>query len=161
MLTRRNLLWSSCAAAAYPVIALAETCGSELSKDGQHSILMLNAACGDAQQTNVFEPPILFAQPGDTVTFLPTDAGHNTASKRGMIPDGAEPWNSSLDVAHTIELTVPGIYGYICVPHYEMGMVGLIVVGDAVNYESARRVRHPGKARQVFRDLLAEVEQPA
>ncbi|MEM7293345.1 MAG: plastocyanin/azurin family copper-binding protein, partial [Pseudomonadota bacterium] len=77
-----------------------------------YTIKMLNASTADSQHTNVFEPSILFVEPGDTVTFLPTDAGHNAASKRGMIPDGAEPWNSAMDEAFTVTLDVPGVYGY-------------------------------------------------
>lgn len=158
MLTRRNLLLSSGAVAVYPAITLAEACKPPATLSGHHAVLMLNAACGDAQQTNVFEPAVLYVAPGDTVTFHPTHAGHNAASKRGMIPEGAEPWNSALDVAHTVTLTVPGVYGYICVPHYEMGMVGVIVVGDpSANLEAVRKIRHPGRARKAFRDLLAQL----
>lgn len=122
-------------------------------------VMMLNAASDDAQHTNVFSPEILHISPGDTVTFVPTDAGHNTASKRGMIPEWAEPWNSPMDEEFSITLTVPGVYGYVCLPYYEMGMVGLIVVGDASsNIEGAKAVRHPGTARAAFRALLQSVE---
>ncbi|MEM9603202.1 MAG: pseudoazurin [Pseudomonadota bacterium] len=124
-----------------------------------HKVKMLNAATGDAQHTNVFEPRILFVEPGDTVTFIPSDAGHNAASKRGMLPQGAEPWNSPMDAEFTVTLTEPGVYGYICVPHYEMGMVGLIVVGSAeTNLKAAKKVRHPGSARKAFRTLFKELE---
>ena len=125
----------------------------------EYRILMLNAAADDAQHTNVFTPDILRIQPGDTVTFVPTDAGHNAASKRGMIPDGAEPWNSPMDEEFSITLTVPGVYGYVCLPHYEMGMVGLIVVGDETpNLQEARKTRQLGAARGAFRDLFARLE---
>ncbi|MEM8813316.1 MAG: pseudoazurin [Pseudomonadota bacterium] len=125
----------------------------------QHSILMLNAACGDSDTPNVFAPALLRIDVGDSVTFLATDAGHNSASKRGMIPDGAEAWNGGIDEELSVTFTVPGIYGHICVPHYEWGMVGLIVVGDTLsNLERAKKVRHPGSARKVFRALLAELE---
>lgn len=124
-----------------------------------HRILMLNAAADEAQHTNVFAPDILYITPGHTVTFIPSDAGHNTASKRGMIPEGAEPWNSPMDEEFSVTLTVPGIYGYLCLPHYEMGMVGLIIVGDGdANVQAARKVRHPGAARSAFRALFKEVD---
>ena len=46
-----------------------------------------------------------------------------------------------------------------CVPHYAMGMVALIVVGDpSVNLEVARRVKHPGRAKQRMADLLARLD---
>ena len=125
-------------------------------------VLMLNAACGDPDTPNVFEPAILRINPGDSVTFVPTDAGHNSASKRGMIPESASPWNGAIDENLTVEFTVPGIYGHICVPHYEWGMVGLIVVGnDLSNLKSAKKIRHPGSARKVFRALLKELEAKA
>ncbi len=122
-------------------------------------VLMLNAAPDDAQHTNIFAPDILHISPGDTVTFVPTNTGHNTASKRGMIPEGAAPWNSPMDEEFSITLTEPGIYGYMCLPHYEMGMVGLIIVGDpSANIDAARGVRHPGTARAAFHDLFERLD---
>ncbi|WP_298920185.1 pseudoazurin [uncultured Roseobacter sp.] len=124
----------------------------------EFEIQMLNAAPGNAQHTNVFAPAILRISSGDMVTFVPTDTGHNTASKRGMIPEGAEPWNSPMDTRYSVTLTVPGVYGYLCLPHYEMGMVGLIIVDDAApNLESAKKIRHPGAARAAFRDLFDQL----
>ncbi|WP_040616820.1 pseudoazurin [Roseibium sp. TrichSKD4] len=155
MLTRRNVLISMSALAG---VGSALACPAP-STDGQsHGVLMLNAACGDPKTPNVFEPTILRINIGDRVTFLPTHAGHNSASKRGMIPEGATHWNGAIDEPLTVELTVPGIYGHICVPHYEWGMVGLIVVGnDLSNLKSIKKIRHPGDARKVFRNLLKEV----
>ena len=125
----------------------------------EFQILMLNAAPDDAQHTNVFTPNILRVQVGDTVTFIPSDDGHNTASKRGMLPDGADPWNSPMDEEFSITFTVEGVYGYVCLPHYEMGMVGLIVVGaDLSNLEDAKDVRQLGDARGAFRTLFERLE---
>ncbi|MFT6308631.1 MAG: pseudoazurin [Halioglobus sp.] len=122
-------------------------------------VKMLNAASGDSQQTNLFEPAILNVKQGDTVTFLPVDSGHNSASKRGMLPDGAEPWNSPLDEEFSVTLTVLGVYGYVCFPHYEMGMVGLIVVGENTdNIAALKKVRQAGAARKAFRRLLKKIE---
>lgn len=126
---------------------------------GQHSVVMLNADCNDANVVNVFAPAILHVNSGDSVKFLAKDAGHNSASKRGMIPEGAEGWNGALDEELTVQFTVPGIYGYIFLPHYEWGMVGLIVVDrDLSNLKAVRKIRHPGDARKNFRVLLNELE---
>lgn len=128
----------------------------------EHIVRMLNANPDDPNQTNIFDPPILRIEPGDTVTFVPTDSGHNSATKRGMVPDGAEPWNSGLDERFSVTLTVEGTYGYVCVPHLEMGMVGLILVGDYTgNFDAARKVRQIGGARSAFRALFSEVEEGA
>ena len=124
-------------------------------------VMMLNMATDDAQHTNVFAPDMLYVLSGDTITFVPTDAGHNTASKRGMMPDGAEPWNSPLNEEFSVILTVPGVYGYVCLPHYEMGMVGLIVVGEGLpNLDDSSKVRHPGAARAAFREIFARIDAP-
>ncbi|MEM6761897.1 MAG: pseudoazurin [Pseudomonadota bacterium] len=121
---------------------------------------MLNIDPADPEVQMVFDPPILFIEPGDTVTFVPTDRGHNSASKRGMLPEGAEPWNGALDEELSITFTVPGTYGYVCIPHLEMGMVGLILVGDySVNFDTARKVRQIGGARKAFRSLFAQVAE--
>jgi pseudoazurin len=155
MLTRRNFVISMASLAGTTAIA----CPLPTSEGSQHSILMLNAGCGDDKTPNVFEPAILRINVGDSVTFLATDEGHNSASKKGMIPEGAESWNSAIDEELTVEFKVPGIYGHICVPHYEWGMVGLIVVGDdRSNLKQVKKVRHPGDARGNFRALLKELE---
>ncbi|WP_147112330.1 pseudoazurin [Tateyamaria sp. syn59] len=157
MLTRRNFTISL--AALTGTYAAAKT-PIPTATGGKHSILMLNADCNDSNILNVFDPAILHVDVGDSVTFLATDPSHNSASKRGMIPEGAEPWNGGIDEEITLTLTVPGIYGYLCLPHYEQGMVGLIVVGgDLTNLDSVKKVRHPGAARTNFRALLRQLEE--
>ncbi|MEM7693088.1 MAG: pseudoazurin [Pseudomonadota bacterium] len=125
----------------------------------EHVIQMLNIDPNDPERQHVFDPPILRIAVGDTVTFKAIDRGHNTATKRGMVPDGAEGWNGAIDEEVTITFTVPGTYGYVCLPHLEMGMVGLILVGDYTsNFEAAKRVRQIGGARRAFRTLFAAIE---
>ncbi|MEM9319450.1 MAG: pseudoazurin [Pseudomonadota bacterium] len=154
---RRTFIATAGAFAGVSGVAFANT--PPETEAGQHVVLMLNAACGDDQTPNVFSPPILRVARGDTVTFVPTDSGHNTASRRGMIPEGAEEWNGGVDEEVTLEMTVPGVYGYVCTPHYEVGMVGLIVVGDDTsNLDEIRGVRQRGQARTAFRALFEELE---
>ncbi len=43
-----------------------------------------------AEGAMVFEPAFVKVAPGDTVTFIPTDKGHNVETIKGMIPEGAE-----------------------------------------------------------------------
>ena len=125
-----------------------------------HRILMYSAHPTDPARANVFEPAFLQVAPGDSVTFVPSDPSHNTASKKGMLPEGAGAWNSKVNEEFTVTLTVEGVYGYICSPHYEMGMVGVIVVGDPLgNLAAAAEVRQQGKAKAAFAALLGQVEQ--
>ena len=140
--------------AALAVLLLALPASAE-----DHRVLMLNAASEDSGHPNVFEPALLFIEPGDSVTFVPVDSSHNSASWRRMLPQGAEEWNGGIDEELTVTLTVPGVYGYICAPHYSMGMVGLIVVGDpSSNLQQARGARHRGTARTAFRELFARLD---
>jgi pseudoazurin len=120
----------------------------------EHEIKMLNRG----ERPMVFEPEFVQAQPGDTLRFVPTDASHNAESIEGMLPAGAEPFKGAINEEITYTLTEEGVYGVKCLPHYGMGMVMVVVVGDPVNLEEVKEVRHPGRARNVFEDLLAQVE---
>ena len=78
-----------------------------------------------------------------------------------MVPDGAEAWKGRVNEEIELSLTVPGFYGYKCLPHFATGMVGLIVVegeGKLNNLEAARAVRHRGRAAQIFDEIWAEAE---
>ena len=107
----------------------------------------------------VFEPAFLEIAPGDTVHFRAVDKGHNAASIDGMIPEGGATWEGGLSKDVDVTFDVEGVYGVRCVPHYAMGMVALIVVGDpAVNLEAAREVQHRGKAKQRMAELLDRLD---
>ena len=122
-----------------------------------HIVEMRNADPNDPNTINVFTPAVLRIEPGDTVRFVVVDKGHNSASKKGMIPEGATPWNGKIDEEVERTFDVPGTYGFICLPHYGMGMVGLILVGDfKVNFEEARKVRQRGKAKKALRALFEQ-----
>ena len=60
----------------------------------------------------------------------------------------------------SVTFTTEGVYGYKCMPHYAMGMVGLIVVGDpSANIETAAAAKLPGKARTKMTALIEAVGQ--
>ena len=99
-------------------------------------VKMLNQG---ASGVMVFEPAFLKINTGDTVTFLATDAAHNSASIPGMLPNGASTWNGELSRDIAVTFDVPGVYGYQCTPHSMMAMVGVIQVGDNnANLDSAK-----------------------
>ena len=77
-----------------------------------------------------WDPLVLFAQPGDTVTFV-NMAGHDSETIEGMLPEGAEGWKSKMgEEAFTVTVEKEGAYIYKCNPHMSTGMVGAIIVGD-------------------------------
>lgn len=118
----------------------------------EHEIRMLNR--GDRPM--VFQPEFVRAAPGDTIRFVPTDPSHNAESIAGMIPDGAASFKGKINQEIVYTLEQEGVYGIKCTPHYGMGMVMLVVVGEPGNLEAATKVKHPGRARGVFEDLLAQ-----
>ena len=119
-------------------------------------VKMLNKGAKGAM---VFEPDLIAAAPGDTIHFVSVDKGHNVETMKGMIPDGAEAFKSKMNQDFTVTLDKPGLYGVKCTPHYAMGMVALIRVGDAHNLEAASAVKQTGKAKATFAELFAQVEK--
>ena len=93
-----------------------------------HEVRMLNSG---AEGFMVFEPAIVKAAVGDTVTFKATDMAHNSASIEGMIPEGANSWNGAMSQDITVTVNKEGIYVYQCTPHSMMAMVGVIQVGES------------------------------
>ena len=117
-----------------------------------HQVKMLNKGAKGAM---VFEPAVVKVAPGDTVTFVATNKGHNAEIISGMLPPGAAPFKGKMNQNLTVKFTKPGVYGYKCLPHYGMGMVGAVIVGSsASNAAKAKSVSHPGKAKQVFASIL-------
>jgi len=105
-------------------------------------VKMLNK--GSDGQPMVFEPAFLRVQPGDTVRFVPTDKGHDAETIPGMLPEGAQPFKGKMSQEITVTFEKPGLYGYRCIPHFGMGMVGLIEVGNnTANLDAARKVKMP------------------
>ena len=106
----------------------------------------------------VFEPALIKIAPGDTVKFLSVDKGHNAESIPGMLPDGATPFTSKMSEDVSVTFDKPGVYGIRCKPHYGLGMVALVVVGDpAANLDAAKAIKQPGKAKQAFDALFAQL----
>lgn len=108
--------------------------------------------------TMVFEPAFVTAAPGDTITFVPTDKGHNAETIKGMFPEGAEKFKSKLGKEFSVTLTEEGLYGVKCTPHYALGMVALIQVGAATNLDDAAAVKQKGKAKKRFLPLFEQVQ---
>ena len=119
-----------------------------------HEVRMLSSSPAGAM---VFAPGVIRVAPGDRVIFVPTHPTHNAESIPGMMPAGATAFRGRMNQPVTVTFTKPGVYGYKCAPHYGMGMVGVVIVGNPTNIAAARQVSHPGRARQVMQRLLGGV----
>jgi pseudoazurin len=138
---------------AVTIATLALSAGSAMAANFE--VLMLNK--GTDGKTMGFSPSFLQVEPGDTVTFIPIDKGHNAETILDMIPETAATWKGKVDEEFTVTLDVPGLYGFKCYPHFAMGMVGLIQVGnDRSNLTGLMNVRLPGKAQARMMELFAK-----
>jgi pseudoazurin len=122
-----------------------------------HEVRMLNRGETGAM---VFEPAFLKIAPGDTVRFLAVDPGHNAETIKDLIPEGAVPFKGRINEQMEITFQIEGAYAYKCAPHYAMGMVGLIVVGDhPKNLETISAARIPAKAKEHFGTWIKQLSQ--
>jgi pseudoazurin len=114
-------------------------------------VKMLNRG---AEGVMVFEPAFVKIASGDTVKFIATDKGHNAETVKGMLPEGAAAFvgKNGEDVA--VKFDQEGVYGVKCMPHYGMGMVAMVVVGNPTNADQAKAVPQSGKAKQAFATLF-------
>ncbi len=119
-------------------------------------VKMLNK--GSDGEKMVFEPALIIANVGDTVTFLPTDKGHMAASIKKMIPDGAEKFKGKTNKKVSYVITEEGLYGVKCTPHMANGMIAIIAVGNSFDKESfLKSAKVSKKAKARFEKLLSEL----
>lgn len=117
----------------------------------EHVIEMKNSGKDGSM---VFEPGFVKAEPGDTVKFVLTDQAHNSASVE--VPEGAEGWDGAMNEEITVTLDEEGVYVFKCTPHAALNMAGVIQVGEAVNYDSAKAaVEELSEAAATNKDRLA------
>ncbi|MBL8780320.1 MAG: pseudoazurin [Alphaproteobacteria bacterium] len=107
---------------------------------------------------NVFKPGLVKVAKGDTVKWVATNPGHNVAFVPGGVPAGVPAFSSGYTKEITYKFDKPGIYVYKCTPHFGMGMVGLVVVGnDKSNLAAAKAAFVPPLAKKRLEPLFAEL----
>ena len=102
----------------------------------------------------VYEPDYLRLRPGDRVKFLATHVTHNAASIPQMLPEGAQPFKGRINEEIEVAFTAPGFYGIQCIPHYAMGMVMLVQVGEAPAAAAEIPESLPPRVRQRFQEII-------
>jgi len=116
------------------------------------TIEMLNKRDDGAKM--VYSEDIARIDVGDTITWVPTQKGHNVEFIAG--PDGWKaPKKSKLSKEVAITFDTPGVYLYQCTPHKTMGMIAVVVVGDGDNDISGAKVK--GKSKKKLKELLSEL----
>ncbi len=121
-----------------------------------HEVKMLNK--GPDGEIMVFEPAFLQVAPGDTVKFLATDRGHNAETLDGLVPEGAEGFKGRINEEIEVTLDTAGLYGVQCKPHYAMGMVMTIAVGEVeAAPDDFLEGRIPPRAKERFEAQLGNL----
>jgi len=120
------------------------------------SIDMLNKRDDGAKM--VYSEDIATIDVGDTITWLPTNKGHNVEFIAG--PDGWEvPKKSKLSKEYSFTFDTPGVYLYQCTPHKSMGMIAIVVVGDLTQegVDAIRDAKVIGKSKNKLKELLTNL----
>ena len=117
-------------------VVVADTVKIEFTADDSYSIEVANIGVGD------------------TIEWLPKNEGHSVEFLAGPNME-ALPENSDLSVHYAITFDLPGIYLYQCTPHGNMGMLGLIVVGNNFdNLDNIEEVELSRVAKSVLHRLI-------
>ena len=91
---------------------------------------------------------------GDTIKWLPKNEGHNVEFLAGPKMSSL-PAKSKIDESHSVIFNLPGVYLYGCTPHRNMGMLGLVIVGnDLHNLESINKIKLSPVATSVLKRLI-------
>ena len=91
---------------------------------------------------------------GDTIEWLPKNEGHNVEFLAGPKINSL-PTKSEIDKFHSVIFKVSGVYLYGCTPHRNMGMLGLIIVGnDFHNLEKIKNIQLSHVATSVLKRLI-------
>ena len=98
---------------------------------------------------------------GDTIEWLPKNKGHNVEFLAG--PDMADlPPKSNMNELYSVLFERPGVYLYGCTPHLNVGMLGLIVVGnDLHNIDEIGNTNLPNVAKSVLMSLIRDAQSSA
>ena len=107
-----------------------------------------------------YTPAFLRIAPGDTVRFVAQDKTHNAESIRELTPAGGTLFKGPMNKDVLVRFSKAGLYGYKCLPHLGMGMVGLVQVGSPVNKTafSAALAKLPPLARSRMSKFLSQAK---
>ncbi|AVA24081.1 pseudoazurin [Rhizobium sp. NXC24] len=141
-----------------PIVATAVLTASAMPlKAADHQIRMVNRGTDGPM---VFEPGFTKIAPGDTVTFIPVDKGHNVETFKGLIPEGAPEFKSKANEEYRAALDIPGVYVVKCTPHMSLGMVALIQVGDKpTNLDAIKTATVPNLVRKRLDADLTQIDE--
>lgn len=123
-----------------------------------YEVQMLNR--GEGRETMIFSPSALRIAVGDTIKFIAEDRGHNAESITEAWPEGVVPFAGKINEEIEVTFDQEGFYGVRCKPHFAMGMVMTIAVGEeTVAPDGWLEGRLPRATKQRMEAQLEELSQ--
>ena len=107
----------------------------------EHTVKLLTQGSGGKMM--VFEPMFIKISVGDTINFIPSDASHNAQSF--SVPSEKSAFNTPYGEATKVTFTEAGGVLVKCLPHFALGMVAVVQVGE--NIDSSKINADWGKVR--------------
>ena len=105
-------------------------------------------------EDDTFSREIAYIDVGDTIEWLPKNEGHNVEFLGGPNMSSL-PESSEVDAFHSITFDASGVYLYHCKPHGNMGMLGLVIVGnDLHNLKEIENINLSSTAKAVMEKLI-------
>ena len=121
------------------------------------SLATANDLLVEITRDDTFSPDIARISSGETIKWAPKVDGHNVEFVKG--PAGANlPPKSVLSKNTSMKFVETGIYLYWCTPHKDMGMLGLVVVGnDLTNLKEILEVDMSRQSKSVLGALITSL----
>ena len=108
-------------------------------------------------EDDTFSEEVVHIEAGDTIEWLPKSEGHNVVFLKGPSISSL-PESSEVDAFHSITFEVSGVYLYHCKPHGNMGMLGLVIVGnDLHNLHEIENIELSSTAKAVMQKLIKSI----
>jgi pseudoazurin len=99
----------------------------------EHEVKLLTSGSNGTMM--VFEPNFIKIAPGDTVNFIPSDPSHNAQSF--SVPSEKSTFATPYGKATKVTFNEQGVILVKCLPHFALGMIAVIQVGDKVDKSKA------------------------
>jgi len=99
-----------------------------------HTVKLLTQ--GSNGKMMVFEPHFIKIAQGDTINFVPSDPLHNAESF--SVPSEKSSFQTPYGKATQITFSEEGIVLVKCLPHFALGMIAVVQVGDNIDGTKAK-----------------------
>ena len=105
-------------------------------------------------EDDTYSKKVVYIDVGDTIEWVPRYEGHNVQFLAGPNMSSL-PKSSEIDAFHSVSFDVPGVYLYHCTPHGNMGMLGLVIVGNNFhNLKEINKIELSGTAKSVLQKMI-------